>query len=59
MQGMQAHVDVAAVQEQGVEALANLAVNNGVLLDHVCWRCVVCGARRVPAGGRVLLVGVA
>jgi len=58
VQGMQAHVGVAAVQEKGAGALSNLSVN-GTLWHHLWWRCVVCGARRVPAGGRVLLAGVA
>ena len=56
VQGMQAHVGVAAVQEEGVGALHNLAAY-GTLRHH--WRCVVRGALRAAAGGRVSLVGVA
>ena len=58
IQGMQAHVGVAGVQENGAGALKNLAAN-GVLLHHLWWPCVVRGARRAAAGRRVSLVGVA
>ena len=43
IQGMHAHVSVAAVQKGGAGALGNLAAN-GVLLHHLWWRCVACGA---------------
>ena len=43
VQGMQAHVGVAGVQEHGAGALSTLAAN-GVLLHRLRWRCVVRGA---------------
>jgi len=58
IQGMQAHVGVAAVQKHGAGALWSLTAN-GTLWHHLWWRCVLCGARRVAAGRRVLLVGIA
>ena len=57
IQGMQAHVGVAAIQENGTAALISLAAN-GTLWHHLWWRCVVCAARRVATGGFVLLDGV-
>ena len=39
VQGMQAHVGVAAVQEEGAGALTNLAFNGPLLLQHLWWRC--------------------
>jgi len=49
VQGMQAHVGVAGIQEQGVGALANLAAN-GTLLHHLPWRCAERGAWLSAAG---------
>ena len=40
IQGMQAHVGVAAVQEDGAGALTHLA-KNGALSHRLCCRCVV------------------
>ena len=55
VQGMQAHVGVAAVQEDGTGALGSLA-SNGALLHHLWWHCVVRGAWLAAAGQRVLFV---
>ena len=50
VQGMQAHVGVVAVQENGAGALRSLAAN-GTWLHHLSWRCVVRGALLAAAGG--------
>ena len=42
VEGMQAHVGVAAVQEHGARALLNLTASNGALLERLWWRCM-CG----------------
>ena len=41
VQGMQAHVGVAMVQEHGAAALRNLAANNGALAHRVLSLCGV------------------
>ena len=58
VQGMQAHLGVAVVQEDGIGALGSLAAN-GALLHHLWWRYVVRGAWCAAAGQRVLLVDFA
>jgi len=55
VQGMQAHVGVAGVQERGAGALRNLAAN-GTLLADLWWRCVVRGAWVAAAGGCAYLL---
>ena len=45
VQGMQAHVDLATVQEHGAAALWNVAANNGAELHRLWRRCVVCGVQ--------------
>jgi len=57
VQGMHAHVGVAAIQENGAAALWSLTAD-GALWHHCWWRCVVRGACRAAAGWCVLLVGV-
>ena len=44
VQGMQAHLGVAGVQDHGAAALWNLAANNRAFLHRLWWRCVVCDA---------------
>jgi len=49
VQGMQGHLGVAGVQDLGVAALWNLAVNNGAFRHRLWCSCVVCGAWQAAA----------
>ena len=55
IQGMHAHVGVAAIQENGAAALWSLTAD-GALWHHCWWRCVVRGACRAAAGGCAYLL---